>query len=184
MRERQFIEQNKDKWKEFESLVNQKSHDPERLGELYVQITDDLSYARTFYPNRSVRVYLNNLAQQIFHKLYKSRRKKRNRLIELVVNEIPSSVFHARKELLLSLIIFTLSIGAGVLSGVKNPDFARSILGDGYVEMTEENIENDDPMAVYKDDNQFYVFSYIAFNNLRIDFYTFVSGLSLVYGPY
>jgi len=177
MRERQFINENKKKWKEFEELIDRKEHDPERLGELFIHVTDDLSYARTFYPNRSVRVYLNKLAQQVFDRLYRKRPKSGSRVIRFFTEEIPAAVFHSRRELLLSLIIFVLSIGAGVLSGVKNPDFARSILGDSYVEMTEENISNNDPMAVYKDDNQFYVFAYIALNNLKIDFYTFVSGL-------
>jgi uncharacterized membrane protein SpoIIM required for sporulation len=177
MREQQFIEQNKEKWREFESLMEDEAHDPERLGQLFVQITDDLSYARTFYPNRSVRVYLNDLAQQVFHKLYRTRKRKRNRLTSLFSDEIPSAVYHARRELLVSLIVFTVAVCCGILSGMKNPEFARTILSDAYIEMTEENIAGGDPMAVYKGDNQFYVFAYIAFNNLRIDFYTFVSGL-------
>ena len=66
MRETNFINQNKKKWQEFESALDGQYHDPDRLSEQFIQITDDLSYARTFYPNRSVRVYLNSLAQRIF----------------------------------------------------------------------------------------------------------------------
>ena len=69
MRETGFIKQNKEKWKEFEKTLNYKDKDPDKLNNLFIQITDDLSYSRTFYPNRSVRVYLNNLAQQIFHSI-------------------------------------------------------------------------------------------------------------------
>ena len=76
MRETSFIKQNKKKWKEFEKTMETAEPDPEKLNELYVKITDDLSYSRTFYPNRSVRVYLNNLAQQIFHTIYKINRIK------------------------------------------------------------------------------------------------------------
>jgi uncharacterized membrane protein SpoIIM required for sporulation len=177
MRERQFIAQNKEKWKAFETLLQSKDKDPERLGELFVQITDDLSYARTFYPNRSVRVYLNKLAQQVFHELYQIKAKKKNRLQVFLLDEIPSAVFHARKELLLSLILFVVSMGIGVFSAINDPDFAKSILSEQYVAMTESNIEKDDPMAVYKGDNQFFVFTYIAQNNLSIDVRTFVSGL-------
>jgi len=177
MRERQFIEQNKEKWKAFETLLQSKDKDPERLGELFVQITDDLSYARTFYPNRSVRVYLNKLAQQVFQELYKTKPKKKNRLKVFLLDEIPSAVFHARKELLLSVFLFVVSMGIGVFSAIKDPDFAKSILSEQYVTMTESNIEKNDPMAVYKGDNQFFVFTYIAKNNLSIDVKTFVSGL-------
>ncbi|HNY55565.1 MAG TPA: hypothetical protein PKI86_08055, partial [Chitinophagales bacterium] len=68
MKETKFIQQNKKKWADFESLSKSKHKDSNLYSKLYIQITDDLSYARTFYSNRSVRVYLNNLAQDIFHK--------------------------------------------------------------------------------------------------------------------
>ena len=178
MRERQFIEQNKAKWREFEMLVANKDSDPEKLGKLFIQITDDLSYARTFYPNRSVRVYLNKLAQNVFDKLYKSRKRKKNRLLSFFADDIPSAVFHARKELLISSLIFVISICIGIFSAIQDPDFTKSILSDEYIEMTEENIAKNDPMAVYKGDNQFSMFTMIAANNLRIDFMTFISGLA------
>ena len=56
MKETKFIEQNKEKWMEFEDMLRENRHDPEKLNDLFIQITDDLSYARTFYPNRSVRM--------------------------------------------------------------------------------------------------------------------------------
>ena len=71
MRETKFIDENKEKWQAFESALNNKNKNPEQLNEIFVQITDDLSHSRTFYPNRSVRVYLNGLAQRIFFLIYK-----------------------------------------------------------------------------------------------------------------
>ena len=72
MRETAFIEQNKKKWEQFESILKQPNRNPDKLSELFIQVTDDLSYARTFYPNRSVKVYLNNLSQKIFSSIYKN----------------------------------------------------------------------------------------------------------------
>ena len=66
MRETKFIQQNKEKWQEFESFLDGQYKDADKLSNLFIQVTDDLSYSRTFYPNRSVRVYLNGLAQQTF----------------------------------------------------------------------------------------------------------------------
>lgn len=177
MRERQFIEQNKEKWREFEALIEKRKNDPEKLGELFVQITDDLSYARTFYPNRSVRIYLNKLAQNVFDKLYKARKRRKSRWSSLFVDEIPSAIYHARFELLISLVIFIGAVLAGVFSSIKDPEFVKSILGEAYVRQTLENIAKGDPMAIYKGDNQFNMFLRIAWNNLLIDFRTFVSGI-------
>ena len=66
MRETKFIKDNQEKWSEYEKTLKKDYQDPDKLNEIFVNITDDLSYARTFYKNRSVRVYLNGLAQNIF----------------------------------------------------------------------------------------------------------------------
>ena len=71
MKETNFIDQNKKKWKELEELLQEDRKDPDKLSNLFIQVSDDLSYARTFYPNRFVRLYLNNITQQLFYFLYK-----------------------------------------------------------------------------------------------------------------
>lgn len=81
MRETTFIRQNEKKWKEFEQILAGERHAPEKLNDLFIQVTDDLSYARTFYPNRSVRVYLNGLSQRIFFKIYKGKNRNAARLL-------------------------------------------------------------------------------------------------------
>ena len=177
MRETSFIEQNKEKWREFEQLISQKKKDPDKLSELFVQITDDLSYSRTFYPKRSVKVYLNNLAQKVFVKIYKNKKEKGNRFIYFWKEELPRVVYESRKTFLLSFLIFLFAFAVGVLSSIYNPDFARVILGDSYVNMTIENIESGDPMAVYKKSGETEMFLQITMNNLRVDFMVFVFGL-------
>ena len=54
MKETTFIDKNKEKWHEFEKLSRAKSTDPDKLSELFVELTEDLSYAKTFYPKRTV----------------------------------------------------------------------------------------------------------------------------------
>lgn len=56
----------------------------------------------------------------------------------------------------------------------------RSILGDGYVNMTEDNIQNGDPLAVYNNTSTFGDFNsffLIAMNNLRVGLMSFLYGL-------
>ena len=74
MKETKFIEQNKEKWSEFETLLQNKSKDPDRLSDLYVQLTDDLSYSKTYYKNRLVRAYLNNISQKVYLSIYKTKK--------------------------------------------------------------------------------------------------------------
>ncbi len=177
MRETHFINQNKQKWDDFERMLDRKDSDPEKLSELFVQVTDDLSYSRTFYPNRSVRVYLNNIAQSIFLGLYKNKKGKRGRLIDFWTDELPQILFEGRRALLLALLIFLLFVGVGMLSSIYDPEYPEFILGHGYVSMTDENIAKGDPMGVYKNEAEDTMFLRITFNNIRVSFLTFIMGV-------
>ena len=177
MRETRFIEQNQEKWSDFEEMLRQNHRDPERLNDLFVQITDDLSYARTYYPNRSVRMYLNGLAQRIFHNLYRGKRFPARRFRLFWTDELPQVLWETRRALWLSFSIFALACLIGVVSSRINPDFARVILGDAYVEMTLRNIEGNDPMAVYKDSPPLGMSIGIAANNLFVALRTAIFGV-------
>ena len=176
MRETNFINQNKEKWKEYEEMLDRKATDPDRLNRLFVQITDDLSYSRTFYPNRSVRVYLNNLAQQIFYNIYKNKKSPLGRFASFWTDELPRLVYESRSAFRIAFIVFMLSMLIGAFSAEMDPEFPRVILGDGYVDMTIQNIETGDPMAVYKDRSRFGMALGITANNLFVAFLTFLLG--------
>ena len=75
-----------------------------------------------------------------------------------------------------------LSIGIGALSAAHDDTFVRLILGDAYVNMTLNNIEQGDPMAVYKSMHQSDMFFAITFNNVRVSFMAFVMGLLISVG--
>jgi uncharacterized membrane protein SpoIIM required for sporulation len=182
MRETKFIEQNKEKWKELEHLMQKGSADPDKLNNLFVQITDDLSFSRTFYKNRSVRVYLNGLAQKIFNSLYRTRKTEKRKLLRFWTDDLPRLVYESRKEFRLAFLIFMLALIIGVLSSAMEPDFVRQILGNDYVEMTLANIEKGDPMAVYKSDREFGMSLGIAANNLLVAFITFATGVLYAVG--
>ncbi len=100
MKETNFIDQNKDKWGELEELLKEDRKDPDKLTNLFVKVTDDLSYARTFYPNRFVRVYLNDLAQQLFCLLYKNKKCNRFLFVLFWKERVPDVMSSVRNELL------------------------------------------------------------------------------------
>lgn len=182
MKETKFIEQNKQKWREFERTLESNKKDPDKLSNLFIQITDDLSFSRTFYPNRSVRVYLNHLAQQVFYSIYKNKKTRGRKFIRFWTHDLPQIMFEARKDLLIAFSIFMFAFLIGAVSTYMNPEFPRVILGDMYVDMTIENIKNGDPMAVYKDDNELISALFITQNNIKVSFFTFVGGLFFMIG--
>jgi len=182
MRETNFIKQNKEKWKEFERILEGQHRDPDKLNDLFIQITDDLSYSRTFYPNRSVRVYLNGLAQRVFFSIYRTRKSPVGRLFRFWTDELPRLIYEARGAFRLSFWLFALAFLIGVISSTMDAEFANIILGEDYVEMTIENIESGDPMAVYKQRGQFGMSLGITANNLFVAFLTFVMGAFFAIG--
>ena len=182
MRETKFIQDNKEKWQEYEKELAKEYHNPDKLNEIFVNVTDDLSYARTFYKNRSVRVYLNGLAQKIFSNLYKNKRSPAQRFVNFWKEELPKLVYDARRAFLISFLVFGGACLIGALSTAMDIEFPRIILGDEYVDMTIENIKKGDPMAVYKQRGQFGMSVGITFNNIFVALLTFVMGVFAAIG--
>lgn len=184
MQETEFIDQNKEKWKEFEDILKNRDRDPDRLTNLFIETTDDLSYSQTNYGNRSIRVYLNRVAQQVYQAIYRNKSKSKNRWSRFWLNELPEAMWMGRRALLTAFIVFAGGLAIGVISSIHYPDFARIILGDRYVEMTEANIQKGDPMAVYDDSDPVEMFFGIALNNIRVGFMAFLLGLTFAIGTY
>lgn len=180
MREAAFIKQNKEKWLEFEkSLYNSSEKKPERLADLFIQINNDLAYAQTYYPKSNVIKYLNGITATAYHKIY-GHKKSGKGFLGFWTYEIPMTMYRYRKCFYFSFAMFFLMVIIGVFSSIYEPEFVRSILGDGYVNMTEDNIQNGDPLAVYNNMSSFGDFNNffrIAFNNLRVGLLSFLYGI-------
>jgi uncharacterized membrane protein SpoIIM required for sporulation len=182
MRETDFIEKNKDKWKRYERALERDEQNPELLKQLYIHTTDDLSYSRTFYPNRSVRVYLNSLAQRTFLQIYRGRKGETSRFFSFWTDELPRVVYAQRRPLTIALVTFVLAMLIGIISYRIDPAFAETIMGEAYINMTEANIENGDPMAVYKQMSPFSMSMQITLHNISVALLTFVSGVFFAVG--
>ncbi|TAH26026.1 MAG: stage II sporulation protein M [Cytophagales bacterium] len=181
MKESEFIQQNKVKWKEFENNLLEKSN-PSKISKLFIQITEDLSYANTFYKNRSVRLYLGGIVGILHNSLNFNTKNTISTFLEFWKKELPLAMFQARRPMLISMIVFSLCFILGVVSSIQDENFAAMILSKDYVNMTEKNIENGDPMAVYKTESELNTFVPIFLNNLKVDFITFFSGIFISLG--
>jgi uncharacterized membrane protein SpoIIM required for sporulation len=178
MRESAFVKQNKQRWEEFEELVKgQESVQPDKLAALFIQITDDLSFANTQYPNSRTAIYLNALASKVHLEIYKNKKEEKNRFITFWSEELPEVMYSVRKQLMYAFIIFVLAIAIGAVSALNDDTFVRLILSDGYVNMTLENIKNGNPTGVYSEGGETAMFFMITMNNIRVSFQVFVYGV-------
>lgn len=178
MKEATFIRRNIDRWKQQEGLVEQAdSRNADELADAYTELTADLAFAQSHYPKSRITLYLNNLASALHVSIYGHKRERRGRVIDYWLREVPLVMWEARKLLLASFLIFAVSVLIGVISTLGDESFPRLILGDGYIDMTLDNIERGDPMGVYKSENSLLMFLAIVFNNVQVAFLCFASGL-------
>jgi uncharacterized membrane protein SpoIIM required for sporulation len=184
MKETKFIEQNKEKWNRFEQLSESQTKDPEELSSLYMDITDDLSYAQTFYNRRTVRVYLNQLAQRVYTSLHIQKGESLKKVISVWKTSLPLEIYRARKNILFAFLVFAIWAIVGAVTTHYNPDFTATVLGEGYVRMTEDNIAKGNPLAVYETESNVAMFIDITTNNLRVAFYCFIFGIFFTIGTH
>lgn len=183
MREAFFIKKNTPKWQRFEELLSGRSgNNPDLLADLFIQLTDDLSFARTNYPDSQTTTYLNNLAAKVHQSIYRNKKEEKGRFITFWKYELPQLFYSVHKQLLYAFVIFAGAMIIGAVSAAHDKTFVRLIMGDAYVNMTLENIEKGDPMAVYKGMSQIDMFLGITLNNIMVSFKAFALGILLSFG--
>ncbi len=184
MREAAFVRQNEKKWEALEQTVvsGKALLKPDELADYFIQLTDDLGYAKTHYPQSNTTVYLNNLTASVHQAIYQNKKEDKGRLLRFWRYELPKVMYESRRQLLYSFLVFLTACLIGAVSAAHDESFVRLILGDSYVNMTLENIEKGDPMAVYKSMGRSDMFFAITVNNIRVSFMAFSMGILLSLG--
>lgn len=178
MREAQFLKQNAEKWKQYETEVHHFDN-PDTFADRFVELTDDLAYARTFYPKSNTSRYLNGVTTLFHQKIYRNKKEKSGRIWSFWQFELPYLFKQYHRQLLYAFLFFIVFCFLGALSAKYDDSFLRVVIpnGDEYVNQTLENIEKGDPFAIYKHENSAVMFFGIAFNNIKVAFLAFVYGI-------
>lgn len=179
MREGLFIKKNIDKWKQYQY---EPATDPDEMAGQFTELVNDLGYSKTFYPHSKVTLYLNGLASRIYLGIYRNKKEQVSRIFSFWKTELPTVVRKYHREIFYSFLVFTLFAVLAAFSAAHDETFVRGVLGDRYMDMTEENIAKGDPFGVYKHQDQLSMFTWIAVNNIKVSFMVFVSGFILSIG--
>jgi uncharacterized membrane protein SpoIIM required for sporulation len=179
VREPAFLRQNQPRWQQYEQ---QPTTNPDELAARFVALTDDLAYAQTFYPNSQTTAYLNNLTAKLHQRLYRNKPEKAGRFGQFWAEELPLLVARHHRTLRAAAVLFVIFTAIGALSAALDDRFVRVVLGDGYVNMTLENIRRGDPMGVYKTESEAPMFLFITLNNIYVSLRVFVFGVGLGLG--
>ncbi|WP_282036252.1 stage II sporulation protein M [Saccharicrinis aurantiacus] len=183
MREIIFSKINKKRWLEAEQLLTKKQKvDPEVISKVYMQLSDDLSYARTYYPNSNTTAYLNKLVLNSHQFMHTAKRENWSRIYTFFKKDYPLLIHSHYKQLFYSCLIFLIAVLIGAFSAANDVDYVRLITGDNYVNMTIENIEKGEPLGVYASQNEISMFFMITLNNIRVALIAFAMGALLSVG--
>ena len=179
MREGLFIKKYIDKWKQYQY---EKTDDPDEMAVQFTELVNDLGYSKTFYPHSKVTNYLNGLASKIYLGIYKNKKEESSRIVRFWKTELPLVFRSHHREIMYAFCIFIFFAIVAAFSAAHDQGFVRGILGDGYVEMTEDNIAKGDPFGVYKNEDALIMFIRIAVNNIKVSFLVFITGFLLSIG--
>jgi uncharacterized membrane protein SpoIIM required for sporulation len=175
MREGRFLKNNINRWQSY----LQDTDDPDTLANRFVNIIDDLSFSKTFYPRSTTTQFLNGIAAKQYLGIYANKKQKGNRFLNFWKYELPYVFGKYHRYYLFTLLFFVGFVAIAAIASANDSNFIREILGDGYVDMTNENIDKGDPFGVYKDENEFGMFFKIMLNNIYVSFTVFSEGIFL-----
>ncbi|RYZ24255.1 MAG: stage II sporulation protein M [Chitinophagaceae bacterium] len=176
MREGLFIKKNKDHW---EQIEQDRTANADETASHFTRLVNDLGYAKTFYPTSKITAYLNALASRIYLNIYQNRKDPANRLALFVKRDVPMAIARHYRLLLFALGIFLVFFSIGFFSAMQDKSFVRQMLGDAYVDMTEQNIAAGNPFDVYTSTPPFLMWIMIMLNNIRVSLIYFGEGIVL-----
>lgn len=179
MRESTFIFRNKARWESVES-GDEKTSD--ELADDFVELVNDLSYAKTNYPNSKLTEYLNALSGRLYKRIFLGFKQKNNPVTDFWVKDFPLLLGHRKYVLWFATGLFLTFCVLGYICSIVEEDFVVGILGNKYVSMTTQNIADGKPFGVYESESPLLMFMRILTNNLIVGLLVFASGILLGLG--
>src|ERR1039457_3090282 len=108
-----FIKKNVDKWNQYQHSETQ---DPDEMGDRFITLPRDLSYAKTLYPHSKVTRWINGIAAGIYLSIYQNRKQKYSRIWLFWKYELPLLFRKYHKILLFTFLLFFSFVSIGVIS--------------------------------------------------------------------
>lgn len=178
MKEITFLKQNASKWENYESSLNKKEAEhPAKVAEMFIELTDDFSYSKSNYEASKTTQYLNSLTSRVHQLVYRNKKESSKRVFLFWKIEIPTLFGKYHNLLLISFVVGIIGTLLGVVSQLYDESFVRIIMGDDYVNQTIERIKNGNPIGIYGEMPQGFMFFYITINNIRVSFMMFAMGM-------
>ncbi len=180
----EFVEKRQQSWNELEELLNKSRHanaqELNRLGYLYRRVTSDLAVARRDFPQDRCVIYLNELVSRAHSTVYQTSPLKRGSLLEFLRFGFPT-VFRENLYFIgAAFLMFALAYMGAYVSALRSPEFAESLVPEGYVTHIKELGQNKWNSTSAEARNL--LSSYVMTNNIRVAFMAFAGGIMFMVG--
>ena len=178
MKEITFLKQNSEKWEIYEASLDRKEvENPAKVAQMFVELTDDFSYSKSNFTESKTTKYLNALTARVHQLVYKNKSESNKRIFHFWKVELPAMFGKYHHLLFLSFCIGVIGTIIGWVSQLYDDNFVRIIMGDDYVDTTIERIKNGNPIGVYGEMPESFMFAYITINNITVSFKMLAAGM-------
>lgn len=179
-----FVKTKKDNWYRLESLVA-KHQSLNRLTDaelsemvkLYRSACADYAYACSAFPYDRIIQELNSLIGQSHNSIYGVNNIGFKAIVRFYTLMFPATLRTNFNYIFLAFLVFITGMTLSFSGGFLNPNLPRVFLGEAYVEMTERNIDQNDPFAVYSQADSPVMSGFIMTNNIKVTFFAFGMGI-------
>jgi uncharacterized membrane protein SpoIIM required for sporulation len=124
-----------------------------------------------------VTQFINSEASKIYLSIYKNRKEESNRLVTYWKYDLPLTIRKHHGTILFSFILFLIFWALGFFISKQDESVTRNLLGDSYVEMTQDYIDKGNPFGVYESGNPILSWIFIMINNIKVSLRYFVEGI-------
>lgn len=147
------LERRRPQWQELNQLCDELQSTPgrslppprvTRLGTLYRAACADLALAYAYQLPQNTVQYLHRLVGRAHNQLYRSRRFELSKWTQMLLFEVPKTIFHDRCVQIMFCVFWGLFILSAYLAYSKAawPDFAEQVLTHDAIENLEKMYEN------------------------------------------
>lgn len=179
MKQDTFVRNSKQRWQEFESIVEDKASLGLDYPERYRALCTDLSIARSRHYSPLLVEKLNNLVRMGQRRFYKNEKGALRKIISAVQHDFPIALYDNRYYVWASFAIF-FGLGLiGFIAIVLKPDWIYFILNGDSINSIESMYDPEGSIQEgYRDrEDDVLMFGVYIYNNIGIAFQTFAGGL-------
>lgn len=187
------LERRRPQWQELDQLCDQLQAGPgkglppprvSRLGGLYRAACADLALAYAYQLPQNTVQYLHRLVGRAHNQLYRSRRFELAKWTQMLLFEVPKTIFHDRCVQVMFCLFWGLFILAAYLAYSKAawPDFAEQVLGQETIENMEKMYDQPIDGSRRDGEENMFMAGFYTQHNTGIGLQCFAWGLLVVPG--